>query len=220
MGAPRRRGGAGDRRANAPGPVQGTRSTTRPRLHWVAFWRTCPPTKSAALDAYAPDSLPKRSPPSVRGQKFLTLVFGNLTFTTQSLTWQTPRSGWQGHDRHGPNACGVQVPPPTDGVTATYQGQTRHPVPVLRDPGEQQNLLFCRLGAGRSSSASPVRRQTLSFVTVEEKGRWSSVSPVRTSLPPILLGRPAPALDIQTSSPALRRSSPHSRTTFCNWVTT
>jgi len=139
-----------------------------------------PPDEMTALDAYAPDWLPKAQSVigSVKGD--VSIAFGNLTFTTQSLNDGTLVQIGKGMTIDV-SARGVQVNYANGCFTATYQGQTTH---ECRSQESQANDKILQVLppavqsiVGRISSATP----DLGFVTVEENGSWF-VSPVRTVL--------------------------------------
>ena len=172
----------------------------------------------AALDAYAPDWLPKAESAIGSVKNDVSIAFGNLTFTTQSLDAGTLVQVGKGMTVTV-NARGVQVSTPMD-ADGHLPGPDETPVPGPGAPGEQQNppdsAARRQWIIERISGTSP----DVGFVTVEENGKWF-VSPVRTVLqgiwPRSACSSPPTS---RPSSPALRRSSPTCRTTFCNWVTT
>jgi hypothetical protein len=139
-----------------------------------------PPDEMAALDAYAPDWLPKAQSAidSVKGD--VSIAFGNLTFTTQSLNGGTLVQIGKGMTINL-SAHGVQVTYASGCFTATYQGQTTHEC-RSQEPQAINKVLQVLPPAVQSiveriSSATP----DVGFVTVEENGSWF-VSPVRTVL--------------------------------------
>lgn len=139
-----------------------------------------PPDEMAALDAYAPDWLPKAESAIDAVKNDVSIAFGDLTFTTQSLDAGTLVRVGKGITLTV-NARGVKVSYADGCVTATYEGQTRHQCRA-QEPLADNKILQMLPPAVQSiieriSGTAP----DVGFVTVEENGSWF-VSPVRTLL--------------------------------------
>ncbi|MGA3218647.1 MAG: hypothetical protein ABSE77_06165 [Acidimicrobiales bacterium] len=139
-----------------------------------------PPDEMAALDAYAPDWLPQAlsAISSVKGD--VSITFGNLSFTTQSLNDGTLVQVGQGMTVNV-SAHGVQVNYANGCFTATYQGQTTHE--CRSQESQTIDKVLQVLPPAVQSIVERISHATpdVGFVTVEENGSWF-VSPTRTVL--------------------------------------
>ena len=139
-----------------------------------------PPDEMAALDAYAPDWLPKAQSALDSAKSGVTITFGNLTFTTQTLDDGTLVQVGKGMTVNV-DAHGVQVSYANGCITATYLGQTTHE--CRSQVSQADNKVLQLLPPAVQSIVQRLSTSTPDdgFVTVEENGSWF-VSPVRTAL--------------------------------------